>query len=247
MPELRISLRADQPLTLPIAHQHALQAMFYHALSLGDPLMSRMLHERKPDFNNRTYSPFVFSRLYGSKTLNGKEVTYQGALSLSIRSFSPTLLTAWKNGFSSWGEIELLHKTIPIVKTEIIEYADIPSESAVKMLTPIIVHHTQDNGGTRYLSPEDPDFYRYVCANSERKWEALTGRRLPGKVALKPLKVSPFHRCITTFKQASVCGWYGTYLLSASPEVIRLLLETGLGERNGQGFGYFNLIQPSPH
>ena len=38
-----------------------------------------------------------------------------------------------------------------------------------------------------------------------------------------------------------VTGWRGSYLLSAEPQVLDLLYQTGLGSRNAQGFGLFDL------
>lgn len=245
MPELRLTLQALQPLRLPIAHQHALQAMLYHTLSVTDPVMSRMLHENKPGWNRRNYAPFVFSRLRGQKTANGKQLTYEGNLSFSIRSCSPALLEAWHKSFLHVESIRLLQQPLNVLQAECFE-PEIPSERVrIRMLTPIVLHETLPDGHIHYLSAQQDEFYEYARANFERKWTALTSLPLPGDISLSPVKFSQAHRCVTSFKNGTVCGWYGSYHLHAPIEAIRFLMNTGVGERNGQGFGYFNLSGPS--
>ena len=243
MSELHITFYAEKPLILPIAHQQALQAMLFHALSVGDPFMSQMLHNSKPTLRQRSYAPFVFSRLRGNKTLQGKQVIYNGELKLTLRSCSAAFLDTWEKGFSTQPTVTLLHQPLYVTKTERIDYVPYTSPVRIRMQTPLVLHCTNLQGQPLFLSPSDPGFSEHAAANYAHKWQALTGKPLPGSLILTPRHITEKSRCITRFKTASICGWYGDYTLTASHEAICFLLDTGIGERNGQGFGFFTIAE----
>lgn len=241
MSELHITFYAEKPLILPIAHQQALQAMLFHVLSVGDPFMSQMLHNSKPTLHQRSYAPFVFSRLRGKKAVQGKQIIYEGELRFTLRSCSETLLDTWQKGFCALPSVTLLHQQLLVTNTVRTDYPDFHSPIRIRMQTPMILHRTDLHGQPQFLSPFDPDFSEYATANYTRKWKSLNRDLLPGKIHLSPLQITEKHRCITRYKQATLCGWYGNYMLSAPPQAIRFLLDTGMGERNSQGFGFFTI------
>ncbi|MBQ2992060.1 MAG: CRISPR-associated endoribonuclease Cas6 [Clostridia bacterium] len=245
MPQLHVTLSPEKPLILPIAHQHALQGMLLSTLSAGDPFMSRLIHDGKPMLHQRSYAPFVFSRLRGRRTLQDGQLTYTGDLALTIRSCSPSLLDTWEKGFRAAPAVTLLHQPLHITGTAREDYAPLRSTVRIRMQTPVVLHRTDGQGRTVFLSPFDSDFSAYISANFKRKWHALCSAPAPGSVSLTPVSVTQKHRCVTRFKGASLCGWYGDYLLRAPEAAVRFLLDTGMGERNGQGFGFFTIMDAS--
>ena len=49
---------------------------------------------------------------------------------------------------------------------------------------------------------------------------------------------------MTKFKgQTIIAGWKGIYRLVASEQLLNFLYQTGIGDRNSQGFGMFELYR----
>ena len=61
-------------------------------------------------------------------------------------------------------------------------------------------------------------------------------------VTLRPMGTRLPRKRVTQFKGIYLTGWEGDFLLDGDPETLCLLYQTGLGDRNSQGFGMFRML-----
>lgn len=243
MPELCVTFAFKRPLTLPRAYQAQLFGMLYAVLEGVDPTLGVMLHSHKPAYHKRVYAPYVFSHLDGEHTIDGIAITFIAQASMRVRSLSPALIAAWQRGLRAGSAVRLGGYMVEVIAAEASTRAFPPGDAArIRMATPLVLHKTVEGGFAQYIAPDEGDFSRYVCGNYTRKWQAF---HMPGDAPpldITPLRVSARDKCVTTFKTARLCGWYGEYRLAADEKALELLYCIGLGERNGQGFGMFDIM-----
>ncbi|MBQ8166545.1 MAG: CRISPR-associated endoribonuclease Cas6, partial [Lachnospiraceae bacterium] len=60
-------------------------------------------------------------------------------------------------------------------------------------------------------------------------------------VRLEPIKVTQKDKYVTKYKGIYVSGWKGIYQLSGEAKYLDFLYQTGLGAKNAQGFGMFEI------
>ena len=130
----------------------------------------------------------------------------------------------------------------------------------VRMSSPVTVYQTvlreKDKTGekkkwTDYFAPWDPAFSCLLADNAERKWKAYSNTVLPGRLEVSPLDVDPVRdRVVAKYRKiengkentTSITAWKGTYRLSGPPQLLDFLYHTGLGAKNSDGFGLFDVI-----
>ena len=94
---------------------------------------------------------------------------------------------------------------------------------------------------TLFLRPDDDAFAAQLIANTAHKLAACRSTADPS-VTLCPMGTRLPRKRVTQFKGIYLTGWDGDFLLDGNPETLCLLYQTGLGDRNSQGFGIFRLL-----
>jgi len=49
-------------------------------------------------------------------------------------------------------------------------------------------------------------------------------------------------KLVTKYQGSYIEAWYGNFILSGKRKYLDFLYQTGLGSKNSQGFGMFNII-----
>lgn len=224
-------------LLLPMDIHYALQSMLFNLIRSVDSSLAHELHSDKQMYHGRRYAPFCFGDIEGSvRFVNGKRV-YEGSIILEIRAFDDRIIDALELAMVK-SEPELLHQSLrPIFLRESI-FQPLTSAATLTLLTPIAMHTTSEDGKVCYLTPEDSLFVPNLIANCQRKYVALTGKTVEGiPIQLEPIAPDSWLRHDATFKDSNIIGWSGSISIYTSPEMLSFLYHTGIGERNGQGFG----------
>ena len=100
---------------------------------------------------------------------------------------------------------------------------------------------TEKNGHTVYFSPQDPRFTEAIETNAHRKWASHTGSEAGFALrVIVPEGVCGVKRA-TRFKSTFITAWHLPLILEGTPQVLDFLYQTGLGSKNSQGFGMFEL------
>jgi len=129
-----------------------------------------------------------------------------------------------------------------------VEEDDFTEEIKIKMLSPVTAYNTvkKDTGSrTVYFSPWDEWFSELIRMNLEKKYELIYGEK-PAGADIKVLPIGPRdeRKCkVMQYKGTVVKGWMGIYKLKGDKRLMKVAYETGLGAKNSQGFGCFEVLE----
>lgn len=233
MNSLIITLRAEQPLRLPLAYNHLVQGMLYDNWRERFPA----LHDDGFSDGSRTFRMFTFGPLTGRYRIEGKSIVFDGAVRLEVRSPADELIDALAESLMARGVIRLGHSELPLTGLACADRLLFFPEARIRMLSPVTVHDTLTDGRTKYYAPSEETFYERLAANLAAKLIAA-GIAVAPMLGCELIGREPRKR-VTTFKGIYVTGYEGAFLLQVDPEAMALLYYAGLGDRNSQGFGMF--------
>ena len=240
--QLKIRFQLNRDLNLPISYQHILQAVIYHALE-ETPEYSSFLHDIGYSTGSRSYKAFTFSYLAGRYGIEGKRIRFFDEVSFEVRSPDETFIRVLEygmmhNGISFAGS-DTYDPEITVTNRKIRD-----EEIRIQMRTPICVCSTDpESRKTYYYDPSEEEFYREAADNFCRKYYACCQEVPCDGIRLSPVAVSDRDKVVAKFKDFYLTGWKGKYLLEGEPEYLDFLYQTGIGARNSQGFGLFDIVR----
>lgn len=239
---IKIQLDLGEPLALPLGYHHILQSAFYHALSAQDEELGRLVHDPVQNKNQRRYKPFCYSQLSGAYLIDSKYIIFHNKASLIFSTNNENLMitmkrSLWKNGLKIQG------KSIDVELTELKE-PDLSSGSIrIKMLSPVAVLSTDIlTKKTTFFKPWTKEFEEAIIQNYTGKYQQFFDREPTKKLGIELLKLSSKNKYVTTYKGTYITAWRGEYRLEAEPKGLEMLYDIGLGSKNAQGFGLFEII-----
>lgn len=242
---LRLTFRDPERgrVVLPTDYNHLIQAAIYNNISRE---LADFLHDRGYLFGKRRFKMFTFSRLEGYYRLNRdkKQFIFEGDITLHISSpiekFVQDLATTIvKRGFIFLGQnmlkvADLAFPAKPALKNRMLR---------IRMLSPLTVYSTlmtpDGKKKTYYFSPYEKEFSALINSNLKKKHFLISGKNIKSDIQVKPLRVK---EAIILYKGTVVRGWMGYFLLSGPKSIIMTAYETGLGAKNSQGFGMFEVV-----
>lgn len=241
MYDLTVKLNFSGPLMLPLAYNHILQSAVYSLLPETESFATKM-HDTGFTHGLHSYKLFCFGGLSGRHTVTGHQITFYNEVQFKLRAVEYDFLEAAARTLAKRGQMRLLH-TAANVKNMTLVLSHIQSDTVhIRMISPVTVHRTDENRKTIYYAPFESEFALLVDLNFRRKWEAWCGLAPESGVALRPLAVTVRDKCVTTFKKIYITGYLGEYELHGDPDSLEFLYAAGLGDRNSQGFGMFEVL-----
>ncbi|MCM8825189.1 MAG: CRISPR-associated endoribonuclease Cas6 [Candidatus Omnitrophica bacterium] len=114
----------------------------------------------------------------------------------------------------------------------------------IKMLSPLTVYSTlykDEKKKTYYYSPMEKDFVEILKENIRKKYSSFYEQEFDFDFELKPLKIDKNLEKIIIYKNTVIKGWLGSYQIESKPEIIKFAYDVGLGAKNSQGFGMFEI------
>lgn len=235
--QLKIYINLNKKLTLPINYSHILQGIFYTALS-KDKKYQELLHNN--GINDSKFKLFTFSSLCGKHIIKDKKITFIGNVFLEVRSvdsyFIFLVYEFLKNNGITFGtdnfsvNLKLENKVI------------IDDSISIKMNSPICLTKKSDDNKTIYLSPQDADFEQYINNNFYKKYMSYYNTSPYSDIEITNTYITSSDKVVTTLKNIYIIAWKGEYILNGSPDYLTFLYNCGLGSRNSQGFGLFEII-----
>lgn len=241
MPSIVLTLYAEQPAIMPVYDQHIRQGVVYKLLR-ADRELSAQLHD-KPSGERCVYKPFCFTPFLAEHRIYlGDKVALSGIVQFEIRSLDAHLISVMAQSAAGQDSINLGKTSLHIEAVQMKDTQLRSSTVKVRMLSPLALHYSVD-GRNVYVGPDDEDFSDRVNRNFAGKWTAFHGEAPEDEVSLKSLSLlSERDRDTSVFKDTTVVGYYGDYELSGSPQALTMLYHVGLGERNAQGYGVFDIL-----
>lgn len=130
------------------------------------------------------------------------------------------------------------------VSVEILDDTIEEEDILVHMRTPICVYSTdKETKKTYFYKPDEAAFYQLLADNFVRKYRACYGIIPTEEVEIYPLEVSAKDKFVTKYKNIYISGWKGYYRIRGKRKYLDFLYQTGLGSKNSQGFGMFDVIE----
>lgn len=239
-----VTFEAPQPVRLPTAYNALVQGMIYHNLSSR---IATFLHEQGFVVGNRNYKLFTFSRLMGQNKVTGGTIVLSSPFSLIISSPWDEFIESLADTLQR-KQFVTLGATSVAVQSIMVEYSQSFSERlTINMLSPMTAYSTftlaDGRSKTYYYSPFERDFALNLGANLGKKFEAIHGvPHADPAISVKPLGVTDKNQKTLIYKGFVIKGWLGRYQLEGDPELLRVGYDVGLGSKNSQGLGCYELV-----
>ncbi|MEM2109112.1 MAG: CRISPR-associated endoribonuclease Cas6 [Candidatus Odinarchaeota archaeon] len=232
----------NNTLKLPVNYNHIVQAAIYNNISKE---LSNFLHDEGYRLANRRFKLFTFSRVKGRFSLDREKNTlsYYGPVALYISSPIERFIKELSTEIIKKGYIILENQKIKVLEVAYPSELNFQSEIKIKMLSPLTVYSTlftpDGKKKTYYYSPFEDEFSKLIDFNARKKYFLLYGRKLKTGLFIKPLKV---REVVLKYKSTIIKGWTGSFQLEGEKEIIKTVYDTGLGSKNSQGFGMFEVV-----
>lgn len=230
---------------VPVNYNHLVQAIIYDSISSK---LARKLHDRGFSIGKRKFRLFTFSRILGDYTLDKENdcIVFTPPFGLVVNSVM--------NEFIEELAVELLRKKfvriashrVSLASAEVADTTIDRDKIRIRMLSPVTIYstlsHPDGRKKTYYYSPYETEFRQLISENVVKKFRAYFSRAPQGSISLTPLKVNPSNQKIVLYKGTIIKGWTGIYELSGDPELMKMAYDAGLGGKNSQGFGCFEVV-----
>lgn len=186
---------------------------------------------------------FVFSWLKGSYKMEGKRITFYDHVDFQIRSPEPLLLWLIKENILRNG-VRFGEYTYTEVNARLYDKTIEEQSVMVKMRSPLVVYSTVSGENRRYYyTPADPEFSEMLNRNFLRKYQSFCQVRPQSDILIEPMRVTEKDRLVTKYKGGYITGWYGVYQMTGERKYLDFLYQAGLGSKNAQGFGMFDVVK----
>jgi CRISPR-associated endoribonuclease Cas6 len=239
------SVDHKQTIEIPIHYNYLLQSFIYKSLSAS---VATKLHNKGYKYEKRKFKLFTFSKIFCDSLCKKKEyfsVTcpFYFYFSSADENITKNLaLNLLKNDIGY-----LQSNKIKVVSVEFCSSPQFTKAVTIKLISPITIYSTfKKEDGTKktyFYNPMEKEFVKLLKSNSLKKYELVNGSKYTGNFNIEPLKFSikrNFH--ILKYKGTVIHGYSGIYKLEAEEDMIKTLYLCGLGSKNSQGFGMFELI-----
>lgn len=239
--QLNVTIKLGRPLVLPINYQHILQAVIYNSLSRRNEY-STFVHDKGYAYEKRKFRMFTFSELEGKYEIREWKIIFRNSVRFEIRSPEVLFIQNLAQSFRETG-IRFGENWYKDVAAEISDDAIEEEEIYIRMKTPICVYSTDlDTKKTYFYAPDEVMFYQMIIDNFVRKYQACYGVEPDEEIEIVPVEITGRDKFVTKYKNFYISGWRGVYRLSGKRKYLDFLYQTGLGSKNSQGFGMFEVI-----
>jgi len=241
--EINTSFRNS--ITLPIHYNHILQSFIYRNLNRE---LATFLHEKGYIYKKRKFKLFTFSKIIGRYKLQNGRITFTSPIKITISSPVDDIISEFARRLIRKRVLVLFRNKIEITGINVQLPPVFNNVMDIYFLTPVVIYstlYTKDKKKkTYYYSPKETEFQKLIRENLLKKYLAFH-RILPDDTDFKiiPANISSRDEKILKFKNFIIKGWLGKYKIEGSKELIKFAYYTGLGTKNSQGFGMFEVVK----
>ncbi len=93
-----------------------------------------------------------------------------------------------------------------------------------------------------YLEPKSHKFQEIIHNNTIQKYEALFNKAYTEPLKIELIKQQP-HPKTFFYDKGAIKTWHGIYKIEASQEMIRMILDTGIGANTMKGLGFVEVLK----
>ncbi|MCX7706265.1 MAG: CRISPR-associated endoribonuclease Cas6 [bacterium] len=241
---IRITLESQsgKNIVLPIHYNHLLQAFIYDNIGEG---LAKFLHNKGFEYEKRRFKLFVFSRIFAKKPkfFDGK-AHFDKTIHFYLSSPLDDFLCQFAEHLLKKNNLLIGQSLLNLKEVYILPEPQFEGFHKIKMLSPVTVYSTlykDKKKKTYYYSPIEKEFTQLIKENLAKKYFSLYENPVDFAFKIEPVKMDKNLEKIIIYKDTVIKGWLGIYEIRSTPEIIRLGYHTGLGAKNSQGFGMFEI------
>lgn len=243
---------------LPFSYSYELSSWIYKVLASSDLEYATWLHNNGFSLTSKRFKFFSFSRLFFSDARPMKKTDRLAIYSdqaIFFLSFLPEKTTEdFIKGIFLENEFTIGDRKSKVqFRVKGVELLPSPNFGlkipTFETLSPIIVSKKDDLGKIKYISPEDPsvNYGDSLLKNLLEKYRAYYQKDFPGSRDFSfELKSKAYSRLITiksgTEAETRIRGFDFRFKFNADIELLKLMCESGAGEKNSVGFGMVETI-----
>lgn len=246
---IRITLQGvEGNITLPIHYNHALQGFIYNNLSDS---LSNTLHDSGFRVNKKNFKLFTFSNILQHGKRVGDKLEFGETVSFFFSSPIKTIIEDISNNLAIKDRGVLWNNYVVCTNIKKYKTPYFQDIVTIQTLSPITIHTTfleEEDRVNYYYKPTQRKFNQLITKNALNKynaWAQATGHEplQYGEIQLIPKQYNPkFDTKYVYYKNTLVIGSTGMFELHGTPRLIWITYETGLGDKNSQGFGMWELV-----
>jgi CRISPR-associated endoribonuclease Cas6 len=239
---LTITLEPQSTVSLPINYGYILSSLIYNNL----PHNSRFVHNTGFLYEKRKFKLFTFSRLRGLYLLrNVTEITFNGKFDFIFSTAVDGIANDFAKSIIGNENVRLGDTDLKVSSVYVHKEPEFDDEILLRTISPLTIYSTLLTGEgkkkTYYFSPYEPEFSSLIDRNLRKKYFALHNEQNHGKT----IEIIPMGRqkeVIAKFKETIIKGWLGIYKMRGDHELLKLAYDAGVGGKNSEGFGCFELV-----
>lgn len=242
---LTITMNSDRDIVLPVHYHHILQGFLYANISDRD--YRDFLHQDGFNYQNRKFKLFTYSRLQGEFRLDQDKarISFKPPVDITVSSPLEPFITDLAETLMKSDELYLGDNHLELKSINVHKPVVFTEKVRVRMISPVVAYTTEEVKGkkkTTYFSPWDTPFDSLVLGNLHKKYWLLKGEYSKGDLKVVPCdnRKDRFLKVIK-YKNFVIKGYTGVYWLVGDPELMEVAYYTGLGSKNAQGFGCFEV------
>ena len=242
---LIIELSSEKDFVIPIHYNYYIQGFLYKSIS---PKLARILHDHGFPIGKRKFRLFTFSRIIGEYQIrkNIERIFFASPFRIVVSSAMKEFVEEIAEELIRKEEVRISYQSVHLNSVEVSDTPINQDKLKIKMLSPVTIYSTlsKADGGkkTYYYSPFENEFSQLISENAKKKFRAVYGKEPKEGIQLAPLNVNKSNERIIFYKDTVIKGWMGIYEVSGDPELIKLTYDAGLGGKNSQGFGCFEVL-----
>jgi len=241
----KIRFTFKNELKLPIHYNHLIQGLIYsHILNMEE---RNKLHDYGYMVGPKKIKLMTFSKISGLYSIDKDYIIFKSPIELTFSSYYDELASEISYNLLSDENIYLNGTKLNVsdIKSYFFDenkYRNI-KYYMIEMLSPLTVYSTDKNRRKTYFSPWSSEFEKAIQSNIVTKLNAINQ-----DIANFPFNINPNNirnkkdEKIIYFKDTFIKGYSGIYTIKTEPEIMKLLYYAGIGSKNSEGFGCFNIL-----
>ena len=228
--QIKLTLETNGDFYLPFNYYYPVQSAIF--AKLREVGASDFFHDEGFG-EEKKFKAFVFGRPEGKYETREKNMVFPGGFSIEVRSPLFSFCDALQRSAEIKSKLRIGDALLDIVGIGVANRHINTGHKRFKTNSPVIVRKTE-GGKSFYYSPEDPYFFEGLITNLYSKYESVTGERC-GEISVRP--IGDYRKVVTRYKNIWITGYLGSFDVSGPPAALEFIYNTGLGEKNSQGFG----------
>jgi len=238
---------------LPANYQYELSSWIYHTIAKGDEKYAEWLHANGFALGKKQFRLFTFSNLIFNKyRMEGDRIRLLDPGAGIIISFLPEKSTEeFVKGIFTSQSFSLGDGTsrvsCSIRSVEMMASPEFSDNMCFRTLSPMVISRKLPDGRTTYVSPETDGACEAIYNNLCSKYKAFYGKEYatgddgwkgePGFRILSQVKRKKITIKVGTPQQTYIIGYLCSFEMTLPPDLMKILYEVGVGEKNSMGFG----------